>query len=325
MERAAPEYPASNPPSGQSAETAIARASVFLEAEVDACNCDSAGMFARKSAGRLLAAWWACDEMTKLAEEDGVEWSATHAYYANMGGFGVRFDESTRAAEAKIVVNDAPEGDCAGVRQQRDGSNITTATGGDTTLQKESITPLYRNSRLLASQSQLQLGASTGNGSIMSGNQDVGAVSAILKDSNADTPLVETVPEHPDDLEKTETEETVTPKPTVTTTRLRSKSFPKTTTDESGLPADDFNKPLFHAPQHSGTEDWLPNSTNLHIVRCAMQSLSTQPRSIRLRSRQRNLLALQGSIWILDAAQLRLACKTSKTRTKATRSSKRSQ
>jgi len=158
----------------------------------------------------------------------------------------------------------------------------------------------------------------------MSGNQDVGAVSAILKDSNADTPLVETVPEHPDDLEKAETEETVTPKPTVTTTRLRSKSFPKTTTDESGLPADDFNKPLFHAPQHSGTEDWLPNSTNLHIVRCAMQSLSTQPRSIRLRSRQRNLLALQGSIWILDAAQLRLARKTSKTRTKATRSSKRS-
>jgi len=99
----------------------------------------------------LLAAWWACDEMTKLAKEDVVEWSATHAYYANMGGFGVRFDESTRAAEAKIVVNDAPEGDCAGVRQQRYGNNITTATGGDTTLQKESITPLYRNSRLLAS------------------------------------------------------------------------------------------------------------------------------------------------------------------------------
>jgi hypothetical protein len=37
-----------------------------------------------------------------------------------------------------------------------------------------------------------------------------------------------------------------------------------------------------------------------------MQSLEGDP-SLRLRSRQRNLIALQGNIWVLDAAQLRLA------------------
>jgi hypothetical protein len=43
----------------------------------------------------LISAPSSRNEMKTLAEVDGVEWSVTHGFYANMGGFVVRFTDRT--------------------------------------------------------------------------------------------------------------------------------------------------------------------------------------------------------------------------------------
>jgi hypothetical protein len=73
---------------------------------------------------------------------------------------------------------------------------------------------------------------------------------------------------------------------------------------------DSFNKALAAPSTRHGEQTWCLDNKNEHLANTAMnalmQSLEGDP-SLRLRSRQRNLIALQGNIWALDAAQLRLA------------------
>jgi hypothetical protein len=58
---------------------------------------------------------------------------------------------------------------------------------------------------------------------------------------------------------------------------------------------------------HLGEEIWSRDPVNKALVTQAMITLSRDRASFALRQLQRNLLALQGSVWILDAAQLNLA------------------
>jgi hypothetical protein len=55
--------------------------------------------------GKALVDWISArtsmEEMREFAQIDGVEWGSTHAFFANMGGFVVRFTERTGRGDVK--------------------------------------------------------------------------------------------------------------------------------------------------------------------------------------------------------------------------------
>jgi len=68
-----------------------------------------------------------------------------------------------------------------------------------------------------------------------------------------------------------------------------------------------FGIGLISPSRHLGQEIWSQDPRNKALVTQGMKELSNKPFSFALKQLQRNLLALQGSVWILDAAQLNLA------------------
>ena len=265
----------------------------------------------------LFSAWSSCDEMLVLAEKDRIDWTMTHAYLANMGGFGLLFDDNvTKKVEKPIAVGDAQEDGTTRNHQERLNEprldkRYNTRLPSMVNAYTDSISPLYRNARLLAkkSYSSVQLSSMIENGSTTSASEQAGISPAAANTTiiNAEKPSSPQVPQvHRLQTETDFTTASVEPK-VQGFAPSRQHSEPLYEFNEHSIPIDDFGKELSSPSRRCGIEDWSPNDINRHLVLRGMQTLSLQGQSLRLRSRQRNLMALQGSIWILDAAQLRLA------------------
>jgi len=80
-----------------------------------------------------------------------------------------------------------------------------------------------------------------------------------------------------------------------------------TGTQEGPILKDSFGKKLGTPSTRHGRQTWCLDKRNQSLANTAMDSLMEREPSLRLRSRQRNLMALQGNFWVLDATQLRLA------------------
>ena len=80
-----------------------------------------------------------------------------------------------------------------------------------------------------------------------------------------------------------------------------------TGTQEGPILKDSFGKKLGTPSTRHGRQTWCLDKRNQRLANIAMDSLMEREPSLRLRSRQRNLMALQGNFWVLDATQLRLA------------------
>ncbi|KAH0535918.1 hypothetical protein FGG08_007177 [Glutinoglossum americanum] len=65
-----------------------------------------------------LSAGWSCEKLRRWAEEDGVEWTMTHSFFADMGGFVIRFTDGTPEAEGG-------SGTDSGLGKYRDASTQT--------------------------------------------------------------------------------------------------------------------------------------------------------------------------------------------------------
>ncbi|KAH9203145.1 hypothetical protein DL95DRAFT_321991 [Leptodontidium sp. 2 PMI_412] len=85
------------------------------------------------------------------------------------------------------------------------------------------------------------------------------------------------------------------------------RSYLSTGTQEGPILKDSFGKKLGTPSTRHGRQTWCLDNINQRLANTAMDSLMEREPSLRLRSRQRNLMALQGNFWVLDAAQLRLA------------------
>ena len=265
----------------------------------------------------LFSAWYSCDEMELLAEKDKIEWTMMHAYLANMGGFGLLFDDSiTKKLESPVAVGEAQGNGTFGNHRERPNEPTIAKRNnkmlpGTVNAYTESIAPLYRNARLLAKQSyaSVQLSSLTENGSTALASEQAGIGHAATNETSMNAAITNsTQSPHTHNLcsETAFTMESVESKiPGFAPSRRHSEALYEF--NEHSIPIDDFGRKLSSTFRRCGTEDWSPNDINRHLVMRGMQKLSMQGQSLRLRSRQRNLMALQGSIWILDAAQLRLA------------------
>jgi hypothetical protein len=59
-----------------------------------------------KSVVDFLSAWWLLGRMGEWAERDGVEWTLSHVFLANIGGFVVRFGHCEGKVERKLGQDD---------------------------------------------------------------------------------------------------------------------------------------------------------------------------------------------------------------------------
>lgn len=71
---------------------------------------------------------------------------------------------------------------------------------------------------------------------------------------------------------------------------------------DNAMLRDSCGKILHRASHVYGEQSWQPDSTTHRLAEEAIHQLPEHGLSIRLRSRQRNIIALQGNLWILDAA-----------------------
>ncbi|MCJ1384098.1 hypothetical protein MMC17_007214 [Xylographa soralifera] len=262
----------------------------------------------------MLSASHSCDVMRAFAEKDKIEWTITHAYFANIGGFGLLFDESVTKNTTFVGEH---RSDCAVGNCREHMNESTVAKCGNTIIPGtangylESMSPLYRNARLLAQQSFASMLPSSQieNGSTTPANEQVGPTHAMVKVPSASAGTMKNVQEPQAQRSRPEmaiSEASVDPE-LLNITPPQSRREVSYRFNRDSIPVDDFRRELSSPFGHCGDEDWIPNDINRRLVARGMQKLAMQGQSILLRSRQRNLMSLQGSIWILDAAQLRLA------------------
>ena len=305
----------------------------------------------------MLSAHFSTKEMECFAKADEVEWTLTHAYFANMGGFALEFGArdvgnipGVTAAERMTVhhrrggrgggreVDQQGNNNDEGKVSNRDRESATTVLDGESTSPEDSFQlgmcgrlagtgseeqneehGREQNGEQARQQSREQNGGQSGN---QDGEQNRGLLrhdtsteeesriqeseqlainGATIVDPRQSPQLVgnsqESQARNSLDLNRN-------------TTTLRGGMQPDNRSRdqiEDGVLTDLYDEELRFPPHWQGDVVWRSDKTNVRLVNAAMQQLESEGRSLRLRSRQRNLLALQGNIWILDAAQLRLA------------------
>jgi hypothetical protein len=218
----------------------------------------------------LLSAVHSENEMKHWADLDGVEWTVTHAYFANMGGFSLHFRDA--AIRMPNVDHDGSE-------------NIEENAVQEGSIDRRISVPEQEIPTTMDLEVRTEERPQVGTGSV-----------------DNKPPLTSKLgPSSPSGgLSRTEGLVPVRP------------SHEDPSGDVQGVPIlkDSFNKELSTSSTRHGHQMWCLDNKNQHMTNRAMdalmESLESDP-SLRLRSRQRNLIALQGSVWVLDAAQLRLA------------------
>ncbi|KAI9863216.1 MAG: hypothetical protein M1813_004036 [Trichoglossum hirsutum] len=65
-----------------------------------------------KALAERLSASWSCEKLRRWAEEDEVEWTITHSYFSDMGGFVIRFTDETPDTEIVTGTDPSPGDDC---------------------------------------------------------------------------------------------------------------------------------------------------------------------------------------------------------------------
>lgn len=265
----------------------------------------------------LLSAWCSCDEMKVLAERDKIEWTIKHAYLANIGGFGLLFDDSvTKKTEGPTIVgephiNSAPSNGRERVSESPLAKCDNTVLPGAVSGYTENLSPLYRNARLLAQQSyaSMQLLSLTEDGSPapVMGEDSTTHAAADSKSPTARVARDRQRPQGHNSCPETAISVVSEEAKVVSVSSPRHGPTALHECNEDCVPIDSLGRKLGFPSRRCGTEDWSPNDINRRLVMRGMQKLGTQGQSLHLMSRQRNLMALQGSIWILDARQLRLA------------------
>jgi hypothetical protein len=222
----------------------------------------------------LLSVLHSENEMKELANIDEVDWTITHAYFANMDGFSLHF--SNVATGMANVEHDGVDHD--GNKKVERGTVQEGNIAGESSVPEQKIP------------NTLDLEAGEERPQVGTGSVDIQPSLT----SNLD-------PSSPSErLSRTESLVSV------------GSSREDPSGDIQGVPIlkDSFNKELATPSTRYGEQIWCLDNRNKSLANKAMDALMESlegDRSLGLRSRQRNIIALQGNMWVLDAAQLRLA------------------
>lgn len=193
-------------------------------------------------------------EIQKFAAADSVRWTATHAHFANMGAFVIRFPPLT----SPICDVGISETAVAIVAKSTDTCGPIVTNGSKTNVLAKSERPILSATETMTVDEQAELESSE-------------------TAPSAQKPVKISAPKKVASIAQREL-------------------------------VDSFGRSLKTISPKYGKEVWRKDKINAERAHTALESLEkTGILSTRLRNRQRNVLALQGDLWILDAAQIRVA------------------
>jgi hypothetical protein len=273
----------------------------------------------------LLSATFSAEVMKAWVERDGIEWTLTHAYFANMGGFALKFnieenpndlqksgdvenkDGDDRDSEPSRSVGTQDHENTPTENPNKKMASHTLSThekdGQSDSPEPERNDIIYGNSANQVRTGKIQ--PSQLKGKERKNEEDIkGSKEAICTCESVCKPQSLGKPEP--------SPETSLQSPSIHPGMLESngdrqlKERTNTSDSKSSL-KDLLGIGLISPSRHLGQEIWSRDPVNQALVTQAMDTLSHELVSFALRQQQRNLLALQGSVWILDAAQLNLA------------------
>jgi hypothetical protein len=278
-----------------------------------------------------LSASFSKDEMKDLRTKarESNDWSLTHAYIANMGGFALDFRDI--AKRRAIIKPNA--GEDSGIEKSKDQelehrelqSYSKNGAGGPFINTVTPATPENYGNEIPAS--QVKFHPKPAEPTVQTESEEHQAEIVSVVPTSGKRKAVETV----QDIGSASREGDPHRRTSTTSSRqstklqrqqrdLKELRDSPPTSQSRGQPGilsenvieddnmrDVYDKTLKTHSTRYGEEVWCIDDTNSRLVVAAMPRLTEQNASFRLRSRQRNLLALQGNVWILDAAQLRLA------------------
>lgn len=241
---------------------------------------------------------------------DKVPWSRTHTYFANMGGFAIRFTEETHQAEEELEPNasDPTSNDTTPGNTETNDSrelprtqNHTTVIGENDTSEETTVTSADPDA-IASRTSSTRIPQMSSSHQSSSENPQLRA--------NGLSPIsgeAEELGPRTDDEEDGGSHKEL-PAYMQIFFRIRSQ--------RCLVSAETLRKSIENSSRSIGIIDWMPNDTNIHTVEKALKIVTMEHFKTKWERRRflegytcwfHNLHALQGDLWILDAHQLLIA------------------
>ncbi|EXJ55614.1 hypothetical protein A1O7_08543 [Cladophialophora yegresii CBS 114405] len=247
----------------------------------------------------MLSARHSVRQLRERAQTDHVRWTITHAYFANMGAFVVEFgpelqpDRTYHNETSKGTQTDRDAASTHETGYPQDSPNeLTRSSGSDRDSRHRQ--PDIRGPNQSTTNHQ-----DHGSGPPKDSTDNGSPGSVAVVDTSVDEDMLH--------LGSEGSSEANIHLPTPAHREHSTLSARGAWCSPEPL-VDCFRKPLRRIPRRYGKEIWESGAIHHELARQALSALrDVNGASIRLRARQRNIIALQGKLWVLDAAQLRLA------------------
>uniref|UniRef100_A0A093V6L0 Uncharacterized protein n=1 Tax=Talaromyces marneffei PM1 TaxID=1077442 RepID=A0A093V6L0_TALMA len=265
-----------------------------------------------KAASDLAAAKSVTPEFTSLAERDRVDWTLAHSFFADMGGFAIRFPDNSQKTEEEWKEENDKEGEAAAVgdelvnvrnrfhshhnrsdeeNQLQQTVSINSSMVGHISLQKlsgeKNLTTSHKNSGLSDSDNSHIDGEAGQAEAKTESNNDQKSEYQHIKiryTSSGVAVNVTNMPEH-----------------------LQYLVFDKMSGVGAGLDA--YESLIKGLQPWIGQVDWNIDCENRKTVISALESVTSVTFEHHKIGWFYNVLPLQGNVWVPDASQLLLARK----------------
>jgi hypothetical protein len=266
-----------------------------------------------KGSSDLAAAKLVTPELASLAEQDGVDWTLAHSFFAGMGGFAIRFpDDSQKRAEQSKEENDGEGEAAAAVDDQSMNVRNSFHSHGNRSDEENQLQETQSTCSSAAGQVSLQeigndmdqsslhrnSGLNDGDNSPVEG--EVGRAEARTESNNDGKPEVQHITLR---YTKSGVAVNVTSMPE----HLQYLVFGKMSGAGAGLDA--YENLIKGLQPWIGQVDWKVDRENRKTVISVLESVTSATLKHRKIGWFYNVLPLQGNIWIPDASQLLFARK----------------